>query len=275
MSVPNEYQKKLEAEAKKWGEHLKVEADVDLLGDSWLDQPMVAEHYNHRGLIDSLTWPEWIKQRLGGPACRSLEMGCGTGSRSVRLFESGASACIEGIDISEERLSELNGRLSSRAIPGRFWVADANTIELPTSTYDLIFSCHSFHHFVELETIMERVHRALTPGGVFVLEEFVGPTQFQWTDLQIDLVKSVLAFVPQELRTFRWGAIKQLEGGQRPRKLWQYPPLSRFDRGRSSRCLTGISIWFTRERSGALFNIFCTTASFTISIEIMAFQKNM
>jgi SAM-dependent methyltransferase len=39
---------------------------------------------------------------------------------------------------------------------------------LPPDTYDLIFSCHSFHHFMALERIMAEVHAALTQDGLFV-----------------------------------------------------------------------------------------------------------
>ena len=44
---------------------------------------------------------------------------------------------------------------------------------------------------------MVEVHETLTDDGVFVLEEFVGPTQFQWTDLQIDLSTSVRSTRPR------------------------------------------------------------------------------
>jgi SAM-dependent methyltransferase len=97
-------------------------------------------------------------------------------------------------------------------ISGQFRVADANTLELETNNYDLIFSCHSFHHFLELEYIMQQVSQALTDRGVFILEEYVGPTQFQWTDEQIDLVKSLLALAPPELRMYRFNTLKVWEG---------------------------------------------------------------
>ena len=100
----------------------------------------------------------------------------------------------------------------ARGIPGGFAVADGNAGELPAGRYGLIFSCHSFHHFLRLEHIMERVHRALTPSGFFVLEEYVGPTQFQWTDEQIALVRALMALVPERLRRLRWDAVKTYEG---------------------------------------------------------------
>src|SRR5205823_506886 len=103
-------------------------------------------------------------------------------------------------------------RRRESGIPGKFRVADSNISTLSPENYDLIFSAHSFHHFLELEHIMEQVNQALTPRGLFILEEFVGPTQFQWTDQQIDLVRSLMSLIPEWLRRLRWGAIKFMEG---------------------------------------------------------------
>ena len=101
---------------------------------------------------------------------------------------------------------------AAHALPGVFRVADVNTAILPANNYDLIFSSHSLHHFLSLEHVMSQVHDALTPEGLFILEEFVGPTQFQWTDQQIDVVRTLMALLPEDLRMLRWGAVKPYEG---------------------------------------------------------------
>ena len=120
--------------------------------------------------------------------------------------------------------SRRPSRCGAPGIPGAFRVADSNAGELPANRYGLIFSCHSFHHFLRLEHIMEQVHRALTPAGFFVLEEFVGPTQFQWTDKQIALVRSLMLLVPERLRRFRWDAIKTFEGRPTPAEVAAISP---------------------------------------------------
>ena len=219
MDPGHDYQAKLEVERKKWGDHLGVEANAEVLGDNWLGHPLITEHYQERGNIDGLPWPEWIRKRLGGPAEKSLDLGCGTADRSLDVFRAGASRYIEGIDISVDRLAEAEARLSQQGIPGSFRAEDVNSIRLPANTYDLIFSYHSFHHFLELEHIMEQVHQALTPRGLFVLEEFVGPTQFQWTYLQIELVRSILRFLPEDLRMYRMGWMKEFEGRPKPEEV--------------------------------------------------------
>jgi ubiquinone/menaquinone biosynthesis C-methylase UbiE len=224
MTTQLDYEASLRAESKKWGEHLKVEAQADSLGDNWLGHPLISQHYAERGLVDGLPWPQWIGKRLGEPAERSLDLGCGSGEKSFEVFRAGASRCVEGIDISTDRLREAEARLREQDIPGRFREADVNTIQLPENSFDLIFSWHSFHHFLELEHIMQQVHQALTSRGLFVLEEFVGPTQFQWTDLQIELVQAMLGFLPKSLRMYRAGWAKKYEGRSTPEEVQAVSP---------------------------------------------------
>jgi len=212
MESAGKYRAQLEREAKHWGDRLKVET---VEASAWLDHPVIADHYRHRATLDDLSWDRWVAGKLGGAADKSMELGCGSAGRSIQIFDRGLSKCVEGLDASPDRIAEGERERVKRSAPGRFVVADANTLELAPNSYDLIFSCHSFHHFTALEHVMAQVHAALTPRGYFVLEEFVGPTQFQWTKTQIDVVKTLMSLLPERLRRLRWNAIKSQEG--RPR----------------------------------------------------------
>jgi ubiquinone/menaquinone biosynthesis C-methylase UbiE len=209
-STPSDYQEKLSVESRKWSDHLALEATGQMLG--WLDHPTINAHYQERGLIDGLPWWAWISRHFGGPATRSMDLGCGSGSLSMRLLATGATQCVEGVDASPERIAEAEKRREAAGAPGRFIVADCNEVALEENRYDLIVSSHSFHHFLELEAVMDRVLRALTPRGLFILEEFVGPTQFQWTDAQIDATRTLTSLVPERFRILPWGAVKPFEG---------------------------------------------------------------
>jgi SAM-dependent methyltransferase len=205
-----DYASRLAAESRKWGNHLQVEASGEW--HAWLDHPIIARHYAARGLIDGLPWERWAGHRLGSPAVRSLDLGCGAGQKSLAVFQAGSARELHGLDISEDRIGEAERMRAERGIAGAFRVADVNTATLPANMYDLIFSSHSFHHFLALEHVMAQVHDALTPTGLFILEEFVGPTQFQWTDRQIALVRALMELIPEDLRMLRWGAVKPYEG---------------------------------------------------------------
>jgi SAM-dependent methyltransferase len=209
-AVSDDYQSLLAAESRKWGDHLRVEASGEW--HAWLDHPLVAAHYRSRGLLDGLPWESWAGRQLGRPATRSLDLGCGSGLKSLSVYQAGSTRETHGIDVSEERIAEAERMRVAEGIAGEFRVADVNSASLPQSTFDLIFSSHSLHHFLALEHVMEQVHDALTPDGLFILEEFVGPTQFQWTDAQIDVVRTLMALIPEELRMLRWGAVKPYEG---------------------------------------------------------------
>lgn len=222
FAIGRDYQAKLAAENKKWGDHLKVEASG--AWNAWLDHPLILQHYQQRRLVDGLDWEKWVAHTLGGAVERSLELGCGAAHRSIKLFRSGNSRHIEGFDVSDDRVAEGEGLRQALNAPGSFQVADVNTIALPHETYDLIFSSHSFHHFLALEHVLAEVTQALRPGGLFVLEEYVGPTQFQWTDQQMELVRSLLSLAPEAWRTFRWGAVKHLEGRPTPEEVVAVSP---------------------------------------------------
>ncbi len=218
----DEYAQKLQRENLKWGDHLKVQASGQW--NAWLDHPLITQHYQQRAAMDGLRWEEWIRNTLGGPAAKSFDLGCGAADRSLFLWETGSTQYLEGMDISEDRVAEGERRREALGAPGKFRVGDANKLILPADSYDLIFSCQSFHHFVELEAVMEQVSRALTPRGFFVLEEFVGPTQFQWTDLQLKLTQELLAALPESLRMYRHGILKAMEGRPTPQEVMAASP---------------------------------------------------
>ena len=200
-SSASRYQADLAAESRAWGAHLAVEASGEWYG--WLDHPLIRQHYQDMRRLDGLHWETWARARLGRPAERSLELGCGTGTLSLAVYQAGASSYVEGFDISGARVAEAEQARAVMGAPGRFWAADANTVPLDPGRYDLVFSAHSFHHFLALERVMARVHQALTPYGLFILEEYVGPTQFQWTSGQLALVEALLARIPTQYRRWR------------------------------------------------------------------------
>jgi SAM-dependent methyltransferase len=178
---------------------------------AWLDHPTIARHYRERALIDGLPWDAWVARRLGDGPARSLELGCVDGARSFQLFERGYAHRIDGLDPSEALVARAEQARRRARAPGEFTVADLNACRLPAATYDIILASHVLHQVAALESLLDQVHYALTPRGVFVVEGFVGPSRFQWTDAQIELVKVALAWLPERLRRYRSGDEKVWE----------------------------------------------------------------
>lgn len=179
---------------------------------SWLEHPLLAQRYGQRGLIDGLRWEAWVTARLGEPPRRSLELQCGSGARSLFLFEQGLSRSIDGVDARADLIEAGERSRDECRAPGRFRLLDVQTQTLPAEQYDLVFACHALQDVVALEHTLEQAHRALTPRGLFVFEGYAGPSRFQWTDEQQALVQSLTALLPDHLAQFRWDARKTREG---------------------------------------------------------------
>lgn len=188
-------------------EHWKavVERAESGLRQFWLNHPRVHHHYRRKALVEGLAWQPWVTRRFDGPPINALELGCGDGLGLERLVKQGLMQNGYGLDLEESRYRASDDRV-------HFIAADVNSIELEENRYDLIFAHQSFHHFEALEHIMKTVNRALTPRGVFVLDEFVGPARFQWTSNQIAWTAHLLALMPRNLRIYTNGIEKREEG---------------------------------------------------------------
>lgn len=177
----------------------------------WLNHPRVAKHYHEKALVGGLPWREWIPQALGRRAGRVLELGCGSGDGLLETWRAGIAEEYIGLDLDESRFETVRDAIRAAGGRIRFLAADANEMRLQKSRYDLIYAVQSLHHFEKLERIMSEVRRALTPNGIFVLDEYVGPARFQWTNLQISLTNQMLGLMPVSLRQYRNGIEKACE----------------------------------------------------------------
>ena len=64
----------------------------------------------------------------------------------------------------------------------------------------MVFGISSIHHVAQLEHLFREVLLSLKPGGYFVLDEFIGPSQFQWPDEQVAIINEQLEKLPEEFK---------------------------------------------------------------------------
>ena len=190
----------------------------------WLQHPRVSMHYKRRLLVEGVFWQEWIPKTLGQPAETALELGCGQGLSLARLLRESTARNLVGVDLDESRFAAIRQQLGPDAARARFVAADINRIRLEESSYDLIYAIQSFHHLENLEHIFAEIHRALRPGGFCVLDEFVGPVRFQWTDTQLALIRHILGIMPRHLRIYANGMEKNEEGRSTVEEVIRFCP---------------------------------------------------
>jgi 2-polyprenyl-6-hydroxyphenyl methylase/3-demethylubiquinone-9 3-methyltransferase len=100
-----------------------------------------------------------------------VDIGCGSGIRSIAAFELGASS-VTALDIDENSVRATNGMLSEYAA-GRDWKARiASVFDLTpenTETFDVVFSWGVLHHTGDMWRAIETASRLVKPGGLYVI----------------------------------------------------------------------------------------------------------
>ncbi len=145
----------------------------------------------------------WVaKKYLPHPVERALSISSGDGCLERHALHLNVARIFDAIDISPQvvELAKTKARELGYAERVHYVVADLNPCRLKPRGYDTVFASMSLHHVRELEHILTEIRNSSKPGGLFVIHEYVGPNQFQWTDVQLKYANELLAKIPERFR---------------------------------------------------------------------------
>lgn len=167
----------------------------------WLDSPLVLENYVQPRITGSpsLNWLEGLARRLDIPrTSRWLSLGCGAAGLEIFACKAGFCGSMRALDVSEGSLEVARQNAAKDGVGNiEFGTIDMNAVRLEKGRWDVILMAMSLHHVKELGVVLGEIHDALAPAGLFITNEFIGPRQFQYTDLQLALVKELLSTLPE------------------------------------------------------------------------------
>src|SRR6266404_6427403 len=110
---------------------------------------------------------EWhIPKAAGFANTRSkkvLEIGCGLGTDGAQFAKAGAN--YTGIDLTEAAVELARKRFEMFDLPGEFRTADAENLNFPDESFDLVYSHGVLHHTPDTAKAIREIHRVLRPGG--------------------------------------------------------------------------------------------------------------
>jgi ubiquinone/menaquinone biosynthesis C-methylase UbiE len=167
---------------------------------AWWNIPAVKEHWNllisGSSDVDEYHYIQ-NKYLTTINQAKALSLACGTGDREMNWASFNNINSIDAYDISKERIDFARNKAKKMKCDKiNFQVGDIYKIDLKPNYYDLITAASALHHFSPLKKIMEKIDYALKPQGYFYVNDFVGPTKFQWTKNQINAVNSILELLP-------------------------------------------------------------------------------
>jgi SAM-dependent methyltransferase len=130
----------------------------------------------NRGLFDELLVDQWLPlvpdvvERLQR-GVRASDIGCGTGHAIVVLAAAFPASTFLGIDIADDAIARAEAEAREvGAGNARFQVADAATFTV-ADPLDVAFSFDAIHDQVDPRAVVDRIHGALAPGGIYVMVE--------------------------------------------------------------------------------------------------------
>jgi len=103
------------------------------------------------------------------PAASVLDVGCGPGHLAARLADRGLA--VTGIDLDPAMIARAEQRLGSRAA---LTTADVASLPYSDSTFDVVVSTISMHHWADQTTGLAEIGRVLKRGGVALIFDFGG-----------------------------------------------------------------------------------------------------
>jgi ubiquinone/menaquinone biosynthesis C-methylase UbiE len=92
-----------------------------------------------------------------------LEIGCGLGTDGAQFARAGAD--YTGVDLTEAAIELARRRFELDQLPGRFRTADAEALDFPSESFDVVYSHGVLHHTPDTAAAVREVHRVLKPGG--------------------------------------------------------------------------------------------------------------
>ena len=94
---------------------------------------------------------------------RVLEIGCGLGTDGAQFAKAGAN--YTGVDLTEAAIELARKRFELFGLNGAFQVADAERLDFPHESFDLVYSHGVLHHTPDINAAVLEIHRVLKPGG--------------------------------------------------------------------------------------------------------------
>ena len=92
-----------------------------------------------------------------------LEVGCGLGLELAYLGALGFQ--VTGIDLAPKAVEVANGYLAKKGIAGNAFVANAEKLDFPDESCDVVYSSGVLQHTPQIDRAIAEIWRVLKPGG--------------------------------------------------------------------------------------------------------------
>jgi len=145
----------------------------------------IAEKYLNQGALGTTT---------------ALVLGSNEGNMTAGIRSFGYSGRIVETDIAENAMMRAKSRYETLGLSGIQQItADLNS-ESIEGEFDFIIAEGVLHHIENIDFCLDNIAKSLSPNGVLLAIEYVGPIRFQLSDKNLDWINAALNVMPKTLR---------------------------------------------------------------------------
>lgn len=175
------------------------------ISSNWWDVPAVTERWNT--LITGspkVTVQQYVCERYfkSEKPLIGVSLGCGAGNKEIEWVKQCGLLHLTGIDISENRIRQAAESAAAHNVNNRLTFRTGSVYDLAYGdrSLDLVIADGALHHFHDLETLLPKIRRWMKSDGLFIVNEYVGPARFQWTEKQLNIINRLLEKMPERFR---------------------------------------------------------------------------
>lgn len=101
------------------------------------------------------------------PGAHLLDVACGSGQLALIAAREGVR--VTGVDIAENLIERAHARSMAEGIPGRFRVADAESLPFPDASFDVVVSLIGAMFAPRPHLVARELTRVCVPGGTIAM----------------------------------------------------------------------------------------------------------
>jgi SAM-dependent methyltransferase len=175
-----------------------------VLKTRWWQVPLIVRHINQRvcgrtveGLSQGLNEVVRAKLSTSLPFAKGISIGSGNAFKELNLIRQGFVDHFDLFELSARRIEEGLETAEKWGISRKVTFHHGCGFECTSEeSVDFVHWNNSLHHMLDVDFAVSWSHKVLRAGGMFYMDDFIGPRRFQWSDRSLTIASQVRGLLP-------------------------------------------------------------------------------